>query len=231
MPHPVVAATGKWRPRAARSDLDARACAECGRLGWLNRRGRLDAEVVAALGVLCRASVEYFGWVNDGTKTTGLLTAAVGREALLATRDGDLVRLSQVRADTLPETLVEQIAEVPAARTQSVRVARAELAATTRDGRRRSEGGVGSYPASEPARQARQLVDLPMLGTGELHVVVRDQVGRRRTLPEPVRYADTSHGRYGYQVSEEQVMIVGVTRADLVARLRDAYRALARRSG
>jgi len=187
--------------------------------------------VVAALAVLCRASVEFFGWIHDGEQTIGVLTAAIAREALLAIRDGDLVWLSQIRSSKLAEVLVGQVPDLPAGRTRPMRVARAELAATTRDGRRRSETGVGSYPASESARLARQLADLPTLGTGELYVAVRDSMGRRRAVAEPLRYLDTQRGRYGYQITtadgEDHVLIVGVTRSNLATRLRDEHRLLA----
>jgi hypothetical protein len=188
--------------------------------------------VVAALTVLCRASVEFFGWIHDGTRTIGVLTAAIGREALLAIRDGNVVRLSQIRSSRLPEMLVGQIPDLPAGRIRPMRIARAELAATTRDGRRRSETGVGSYPASEQARMARQLANLPTLGTGELYVAVRDSMGRRRAVAEPLRYTDTPQGRYGYQITtaggEGHVLIGGMTRPDLATRLREAYRSLTR---
>jgi EspG family len=230
--HPVVAPTAVWRPRAALAEVDGVARAECGRLGWLDRRGRLDVEVVAALAVVCRPAVEFYGWVNDGERTVGVLSAAIGKNAVLVVRDADVVRLSHVRAEELPEMLVGQLPEVPAGRVRPVRIELAELAATTRDGRRRSESGVGTYPASESARLVRQLADLPVLGTGELHVAVRDALGRRRTVPEPVRYQDTPQGRFGYMVSgaggEESMFLAGVSRPDLVARLREAHRTLTR---
>jgi hypothetical protein len=221
-----------WRPRAVRAEVEAAARAECARLGWLDRRGRLDVEVVAALAVLCRPGVEFFGWVHDGERTVGLLAAAIGRQALLAVRDGDLVRLSRIRSTELPEILVGQLPDVPAGRMRPVRIARAELVATTRDGRRRLETGVGSFPASEPARRVRELAGLPMLGTGELHVAVRDPVGHRRTVAEPLRYTDTSAGRFGYRVGadggEDYVSVAGATRADLVTQLRQIHRTLTR---
>ena len=59
------------------------------RLGLLDNRGRLDVEVAASLAVLCRAGAEFYGWINEGDKTKGVLAAAIGREAVLAIRDGD----------------------------------------------------------------------------------------------------------------------------------------------
>jgi hypothetical protein len=226
-PHPVLAPTARWRPRTGWAEAKELAHQEFARLGWLDRRGRLDVDVVAALAVLCRADSECYGWISEGGHTIAVLTAATGRPGLLAIRDGDLVRLSHIRSTELAEKLVAQLPPVPAARTQPLRVLRDELAVTTRDGRRRSETGVIFAPAGTPARLVRQLGALPTLGTAELHVAVRDSAGRHRAA-QPLRCVDTSRGRYFYLIRNGEVLVAPGGRAELVARLRELVRTVSR---
>jgi hypothetical protein len=87
--HVVLEPEAVWRPRTAEHEADDAAWGACARLGWLDRRGELDVEVAAALRVLCRAGVEFYGWIDDGECTRGVLCAAIGRKAMLAVRDGN----------------------------------------------------------------------------------------------------------------------------------------------
>lgn len=221
--HPVLAPTAVWRPRAGWAEAAELARAEVARLGWLDRRGRLDVEVVAALAVLCRPGTECYGWISEGGHTIGVLATARGRQALLAIRDGDSVRLSHIRTSELLERLVAQLPDAPTPRMRPLLVPRAELAATNRDGRLRLATGVVSTQASTAARVVRQLGELPTLGTAELHVAARDDGGRRRAAG-PLRCVDTSQGRYFYLVRNGEVLVAPASRAELVARLRELLR-------
>ncbi|MGQ0842036.1 ESX secretion-associated protein EspG [Actinokineospora sp.] len=222
----VLAPPPGWRPRAENGALDTRARAECARLGWLDRLGRLDVEVAASLRVLCHADVAFFGWLSDGTRTIGVLTGAIGREAVLAIKDGDTVWLDRTPAVKLAATLVAQAPDVPPGRGGAVRVSQGDLLATTPDGSRRSDSGVGHRRASVEARAVRARTELAETGSGELYAALRDPVGRRTGIG--VHYVDTVQGRYVTEVVDgpdgRHVLVSPVSRSDLVRRLRTATR-------
>jgi hypothetical protein len=87
-------------------------------------------------------------------------------------------------------------------------------------------------PAPAEVRIAQQVISQPTTGGGELYVAVRDRMGRRRGVQEPLRYADTATGRWlNYMVpggEEERVLIAPATRQDLTARLQEMHRNLSR---
>jgi hypothetical protein len=230
--HLVLAPTATWQPRAARREADDEAWVACTQLGWLDRRGRLDVEVAAALRVLCQPAVECYGWIDDGQCVRGVLCAAIAKEALLAIRDGDVVWVSRTRSTILPEVLAAQTPEVAAGRGRPVRAPRAEVAATSpRDGRAITATGAGRLMASPEARQIRQFTELPVLGGGELRVAVRDHLGRRTAAPHALHYVDTARGRYltlnEATGGEPHVLIIPASRADLATRLRQQRERLA----
>ncbi|RZS44356.1 ESAT-6 protein secretion system EspG family protein [Herbihabitans rhizosphaerae] len=231
--HVALAPAAMWRPRARRRELTEQIAAEVARLGWRDRKGRLDAEVEASLRVLCMPTVEYYGWLHDGERTIGVLAAAIGNEAVLALRDGDTVWLNQLRGPSrLASSLVAQTPDVPPGHGGPLRVPQEELAATRTDGRTRMPSGATLRRASHAARTARQLMDQPVYGTGELHTAIRDHLGRRQQAEPPVTYTDTASGRYTSAVTttsgESFIEIAPATREDLIRRLHTAHEQLTR---
>jgi hypothetical protein len=229
--HVVLEPAAAWRPRVAEQVADDVAWEACARLSWLDRRGELDVEVTAALRVLCQAGVEFYGWIDDGERTRGVLCAAIGRKAMLVVRDGNSVWLSRTREATLAEVLAAQTPDVRAGRGQAFRAPRAEVAATSpKDGRAITATGTGRLLASPEARQIRRLAELPTMGGGELRVAVRDHLGRRRVAPQALHYVDTVQGRYlalsEVAGGEQYVLVIPATRADLATRLREQRRRL-----
>ena len=171
--------------------IEIEARKEFMRLGLLDNRGRVDVEVAASLAVLCRAGAEFYGWINEGDKTKGVLAGAIGREAMLAVRDGDMVTVTQIRPETLPMALVSQTPDVAPSRGEAVNVLRSDMLASA-GGRQRTAAGVGMRPAPPEVRIVQQIMAQPTTGGGELYVAVRDRVGRRKSVPDPLRYADTA---------------------------------------
>jgi ESX secretion-associated protein EspG len=221
-----------WRPRDVEHETETRVRAEFAGMGLFDRRGRLDVELVASLAVLCRPGVEFYGWINDGEKTVGVLAAAIGREAILAVRDGDSVSLRQIRPESLADELVGQTAEVRPGRGEAFSLLQSDALASV-GGRRATEAGVGSRPASAEVRLAQKIAELPTTGGGQLYVAVRDGVGRRRATEQPLRYADTVHGRWLNHMTdagngERRVLIAPASRRDLVIRLQELHRSLPR---
>ncbi|MGH3862909.1 ESX secretion-associated protein EspG [Actinokineospora sp.] len=218
-PHRTLAPTPVWRSASAESDAERDARAQAAQLGLLDRRGRVEAEVAASLSVVCRPRVEFYGWINDGKETIGVLAAAIGREAILAIGDGEQVWLSQAKADGLAQAAAAQTPDVPPARSDTVSVLRSEAAD------RRSQ-------PSPQVRLVRRIAELPVTGSGELHVAVRDSMGRRRQSPRPLNYADTPHGRWlnhatPLSTGDDRVTVAPATRADLAAMLTRMHSALA----
>lgn len=231
--HVTIKPTAMWRPRDDRRRLETEARTEFMHMGLLDNRGRLDVEVAASLAVLCRAGAEFYGWLNEGDNTKAVLAGAIGREAILAVRDGDWVRMTQIPPESLPMALVSQTPDVPPSRGEAVTVLRSDMLATV-GGRQRTAAGVGMRPAPPEVRIAKQVVSQPVTGGGELYVAVRDRMGRRRPVTEPLRYADTQGGRWlNYMTSsadgEERVLLAPASRADLAARLQEMHRNLTAR--
>jgi hypothetical protein len=228
--HVTLKPTALWRPRHVEHEVETRTRAEFARLGLFDRRGRLDVELVASLTVLCRAGAEFYGWISDGDKTVGVLAAAIGREAILAVRDGDSVSLSQIRPETLPEALVGQTRDVPPGRGEAFSVLQSDALAAV-GGRQRTESGVGTRPASAEVRLAQKIAELPTTGGGQLSVAIRDSMGRRRATTQPLRYADTETGRWLNHTTdlgngESRILIAPAGQRELVGRLQEMHRTL-----
>jgi EspG family len=230
--HVTLKPLAMWRPKQVEHELETRARGEFARMGLFDRRGRLEIELVASLTVLCRPGVEFYGWINQGDQTRGVLAGAIGREAILAIRDGDLVSLRQIRPESLPEALVAQVPDVRPGRGEAFNVLQSEALASV-GGRQRTEAGVGTRMASPEVRLAQKIAELPTTGGGQLYVAVRDGLGRRRATEQPLRYADTEHGRWLNHMTalsdgDHRILIAPAAHRDLVARLQEMFRSLSR---
>ncbi|HEX6354022.1 ESX secretion-associated protein EspG [Actinophytocola sp.] len=230
--HVTLKPLALWRRKEDQDRLEVEARKEFMRLGLLDNRGRVDVEVAASLAVLTRAGAEFYGWINEGDKTKGVLAGAIGREAVLAVREGTTVTISQIRPEALPVALVAQTPDVKPSRGEAVNVLRSEMLAST-GGRQRTAAGVGMRPAPPQVRIVQQIIAQPRTGGGELYVAVRDRMGRRKPVPDPLRYADTENGRWlNYMTptpdGEHRILVAPATRADLTSRLQEMHRNLSR---
>ncbi len=219
-----------WRPREEERLAEAAAREQFRQLGMLDPGGRPDPELASSLAVLCRAGAEFYGWVYQEDTTIGVLTASIGREAVLAIRHDDVVTVQQIRPETLPEALVAQFPEVPPARGEALNILRSDGLASI-GGRQRTEAGVGRRLASPEVRAVQSIAEQPTTGGGELHVAVRDRMARRRAVPYPLRYADTVTGRWLNHMTdagggEHRVLVAPASPLDLVRRLQEMYRTL-----
>jgi hypothetical protein len=228
--HVTLKPLGLWRPKAEEHRVEAGFRAEFGRRGLVDGRGRLEPELAASLAVLCRAGVEFYGWMYEAETAIAVLAASLGREALLAIRHLDEVTLTQVRPEQLAELLVAQVPEVAPARGEAFNILRSDAVAAVA-GRQRTEAGVGRRLASPEVRAVQHLAEQPAIGGGELHVAVRDRMARRRAVPYPLRYADTAGGRWlNYMTDadggDHRVLVAPASPADLVRRLREMHGSL-----
>jgi hypothetical protein len=221
-PHKVLAPEARWLPPADQEALRQRTDELLTLYGWRDHTGGLDREVAAALAVLCRPQVEHYGWIAHDGHSVGVLAGRIGREAVLAVRQRDsTVCVRSIHPNRLGAELVEQTPPVPAGRGISFTVSAAEVRSTGRDGGQRTTSGVGVRRASPEVRQARRLASLPSMGHGELSVARRDEWGRRQRARRPLRYADTSEGRFVvlFAAGSDQVQVEPAGRAELVRHL------------
>jgi hypothetical protein len=225
----VIAPAAAWRPQDEMDAGKVLAYEEAARCGWLDRGGRLDVEVVESLSVLCRAGVEFSGWIaSQENGTVGVLAGARGREGILAVREGGDVRLRRAQPKKLAEALVAQLPELPAGAGVPLSVPVEELRAAAE--RRPGAVNVQPVPRAE-VRQVLRVAELAATGSGELWVAVRDKVGRRRQVSHPLRYADTEWGRFLNLVKvadggEQWFVVAPASRGELVARLRSLHQEL-----
>lgn len=176
-----------------------------------------DADLVDTLLTLTRPDVEYYGWFTRQTTTTAVLAAALGPDAMLALRCADEVTLAPTDPAYLAETLLGHIPDVPPAPGPAINFPRNTSRAedTTQDGR-------NTDPLSP-------ILKTPAVGAGEFHIAIRRQ-GRRREIPHPITYYDTTAGRWWLQVvlshGDEWVVAAPATTALLLTRLHEAHHAL-----
>lgn len=228
--HVTLKPLAAWRPQNERDAFDKATRDELATLGLLDRRGRIDVEITSSLAVLCQPRTEFYGWIQHENRTTGVLAAASGGEGLLAVTDGEHVRLRQIGTKNLPEALTRQVAEVPPGTGDTISFVQSE-AATAVGGRHTSEVGARTMATSREIRLAQRIANQPTTGGGQLSVACRDRMGRRRTSAHPLRYADTTSGRWLNLTTtlpggDNRILLAPASRADLATRLREMHRAL-----
>jgi hypothetical protein len=231
-PHVTLKPTAIWRLRRLEEQAEHTTLAGLATIGLFDDRGRVEVELAASLAVLCRPATEFYGWIHSGGRTVGVLAGAIGREAILAIRDGEQVSLRQIRPENLPDALVEQTAEVPPGHGDTISFLQSDALASV-GGRRETEAGVGTRPASQQVRLAQRIAGQQAAGGGQLSVAVRDGLGRRLASDHPLRYADTPNGRWVNLMSpvpggDNRILIAPAGNRDLVGRLREMHRALTR---
>jgi hypothetical protein len=227
--HKTLTPEAQWLPPAGHDALRRQGQEMLTELGWRDRHGKLEREVTGSLAVLCRPSVEYYGWIAHDGHTIGVLAGKLGKEAILAVHRPDAtIALTSINSTRLAVRLVAQTPDVPAGRGKSFTVSAAEVRATRRDGRLRTPSGVGVRRAGPEVGLAQRLAGLPSTGHGELCVAKRDALSRRHRVPRPLRYTDTSEGRFmmRFLEGEDLVQVVPAGQDDLVRYLAQMEQAL-----
>ncbi len=214
-PHPV------WTDPEGDREAEAAAWTEFREIGWVDRRGRLDGEVLDGLHMLVRPSIEYTAVFMADGRQHNVVIAGHGDEMVMAYRDGQAVTLSMVRHQSLPETLLRQIPDARPAPIDALNVRLSDLAALRSDG---DMTGNGSYAARD-ARTVGLLMKRRLIGQGELYVGIRDHYGRRR-VSAPIRYQDYKPGRVVVMVTSGFLSVAPATKKLLLDRLQRAHQAL-----
>ncbi|HYS40207.1 MAG TPA: ESX secretion-associated protein EspG [Pseudonocardiaceae bacterium] len=203
-----------WRDPDGEREAEAAALAEFREIRWVDRGSRLDGDALDSLHVLARPGVEYTAILVHAERQDAVVVAGRGDEAVIAYREGDAVTLSCLRHQSLPETLLRQI---PDARPAPIDALNARVA--DMDARNGEADPVGD------ARMLARLGRRRLVGQGELSVATRDHYGRRQ-VSGPIRYQDYKFGRVVIVVSGGYVSVAPATKTLLLARLREAHRAL-----
>lgn len=217
--HMTLRPEPRWLSASARSEAEKRVDAALVQAGLVDSRGRPSVDFLDWLPVLAKPAVEYYGWVNTGGQTYGILAASLGLQAVLAVSSGDWVGLQEIDRRLLPETLIEQLPPVPAGggRLRTVRAYELEEAARR---------GPDTHSLPPVISDIVSLVQRPVEGSGELYAGKRDEVGRHLAVEDPLHFADTDWGRYlSYTTGHGHDAVVHIGPAG-PAELADALRTL-----
>ncbi|MQA10895.1 MAG: hypothetical protein GEU98_20530 [Pseudonocardiaceae bacterium] len=225
--HVTLAPEAVWIPDQSRQAVEQRVTEQFIQLGLLDAQGRLDPELADSLAVLCHPVEERYGWISRDGNTRAVLAGAIGREALLAIRDGDEVWVNQIDPERLEQVLVAQLPEVTKASGNVINVVHADLVAA-RGGR---AGDVKEQRPSYEIRRLQQIVELPATGGAELYAGYRDSNGRNRHTEQPLRVADTSEGRWENVTTQRQggdtmITVAPANASDIANRLRQLRQTL-----
>ncbi|MGH3492383.1 MAG: ESX secretion-associated protein EspG [Sciscionella sp.] len=233
-PHLVLDPVAEFREPAEAEQLHQQAWAQFADLGLLDRRG-LNIEVAESLGVLCRAPVEFYGWIGIGEHITGVLAAAIGRDAILAKCTEGQVTLRGIRSTELAAELVATLPQSPPTRFRAISVPVSDLSRLSGKEPRPADGSilrsVSAGNLSPQLRDLKRIVTAPSLGGGELYAALRDRMGRVHRSPHSLGYTDSELGRTLNLIRTERggepyAIFTPAAPADLIGRLHDMHRAL-----
>ena len=192
-----------WHDPDGDREAEAAAWTEFREVGWVDRHGRLDGDVLDSLHVVAHPVVEYTAIIALAGRRHSVVVAARGDDGIVINRKGGAVTLSELRHQSLPETLLRQVPDASPAPIDALNVRLTNAQALTTLSRR------------------------PLLGQGELYVGVRDHYGRHR-VSAPIRYQDYDIGRVVVVTSDDYISVAPATKALLLTRLRETHQAMAR---
>jgi EspG family len=206
---------------ADRAD-EAAAWAEFGEVGWLDRRGRLDSDVLDSLHVVAYPSVEYTAvFAHDGRQDTAVV-ATRATDAVLLYREGDAVTVTLMRHGSWPETLLRQIPDARPASVDAVSIRTTDFAVASPGA---DPFGDDRSPTGHAARTLARLNRRHLVGQGELYVSIRDHY-RRARRSQPIRYQDYRIGRVVVVSAGGYLSVAPASKTLLLSRLHDAHRDL-----
>lgn len=225
-PHITLAPEAVWLDHDEEDLAAEQAEREFAGLGLIGPRG-LDVELEDSLTALVRPKIEYYAWFHAGGATYAVLSAAIGREALLAVRTGEQISVRQIKGNELVDALLAELPNTQPLRFQSISLPLAEVRAALD----RPASGNASPTAAPDIRLLQQLMNMPVAGTGQIFAAVRDELGRRRRVQHPIRVVDTTQGRLqnvttGKPGGESWVVVAPAGRAALSDRLHTMHKEL-----
>jgi hypothetical protein len=199
----VLAGEAEFLDDQEEAELTVAAERELERLGAV-RDGQLEPGFEVVLTALSKPAKAFIAYVGSGGRDHGGLAATPGRTGVLAIRDRETVRISEIDPDRLAEALVTALPH-----SEPASFPRVSLPLTEVLNRDRTPGvpeGFFAGPAPEKPESAelrtiRRLLDAPRSGGGELHACTRDALGRTRRSSSPLWYSDAELGRFLFWVT------------------------------
>lgn len=194
-PHPILTGGDRYIPPALAGQVDTEARDELSRLGLLAGKHLCD-DFEATLGLIDRATSEYFAFCRTGQGQYGVLVAAAQRDAVTVLHEDGSVWLKPRRGEDHAGTLVNHLPEFEPAAFTGFSVRQRDL---TDD----AVSGIYDEPSASDAREVRELrtvLDEPKYGIGYLHVAQRAG-GRRVEASRAVTYVDLDGGRVGMDIN------------------------------
>lgn len=188
-PHLTLRPEPVWRSPAEHADLTRAALDALGDAGVLVGPGQVDPHLRDLMPLLTTPVAEYYGWFTVDGRTKAVLAAAGGMDAVLAVRDGESVRLSQISRDQLLPALLAELPDVPPHPGEQLTVTADDL------NELHAPAEATERPVPAHVAELLRIIRRPVLDGGELYAASRDRLGRYSTRG-PVRYADTERGRH-----------------------------------
>jgi hypothetical protein len=199
-PHPVFAGGERYvSPRFAavaeqmlRQELDAAG------LG-----GRSDyLEFLELLGIVQRASVEYYGWVTGADESYAVLAASVGNSAVTVIRQGERVAFEPVEPKRMLEVLAFRLPDVKPAVGDGWSVSYTDFRASGRVEGSVMRRSAGARP--EGARRLDSLLTASRLSVGKLYAAKRVAGGDRVRAERWLTVLDVVDGRWALSVASRR---------------------------
>jgi hypothetical protein len=200
-PHAVFAGGERYvSPRFA-SEAERVVQQELKDAGLGERSDYLD--FVELIGVVQRASLEYYGWVTTTDESYCVLAAAFGRNAVVLVRSGEHLRIERCDLDRMVEGLVRRLPDIAVARGDSFSVRHADIHAP----RAKVAGSVMRRSAAarpEEARRLDALLDARRASVTKLYAAKRDGIGVRQRSERWLTVLDLVEGRWALSVAQSR---------------------------
>lgn len=178
-----------------------RAGDELGRAGLFDTRRGVHPDLVHTFRALARPNIDLYGTMahQQHPEPFSVVAAAEGGSAVLAVLDATTLALHPIRPDSLAEAVLGLLPPMQPAQGQSLSVPASAVEGA--GGRHATEGEEFSVFAGQgrtdpSVARLRQLIAQPRTSGAQIHVAVRDQLGRRHRSEFPVHVIDVDSGRW-----------------------------------
>ncbi|MFC0434920.1 ESX secretion-associated protein EspG [Kutzneria buriramensis] len=178
-----------------------RAGDELGRAGLFDARRGVHPDLVHTFRALARPDIDLYGTIahQHHPEPMSIVAAAESGSAVLAVLDATTLTLHPIRPDSVADAVLGLLPPTQPAHGQSLSVpASAVQGAAGRHASEDEEFSVfaGQGRTDPSVARLRQLVAQPRSSAAQIHVAVRDQLGRRRRSEFPVHVIDVDSGRW-----------------------------------
>ncbi|WP_406639788.1 ESX secretion-associated protein EspG [Amycolatopsis sp. WGS_07] len=239
-PHQAIAETPVFHDPDAERKLDQQVNEALTESGLMGPRG-MDRDLLALVESISHPQLEYYGWFDgtfeDGSPGNYSVLCGSGNGGgfgLIRIIGENTVTVSRQRPDLLLQTFLDLLPSGKAASGQPLVTSRSEYESGRSAGSEdASQGSImtsGQRNAQlSPLKEIQRILKLPRTGSGALYVATRPNGGRRRRIPKPVNFIDTSEGRWLMEERPGQdslIVFTPGTQQALSERLRQAQSSL-----